>query len=253
MSDWYYHDAGEGRVGPLSADELRRRFQQRRIQRETLVWREGMREWQPLAQAGGEIDLGSVVQDMSMPPPLPSAPAYAAAAASASPVSAMSARPPGAAHARPQKKGMSGCLIAVLVCAGLAVPMIGILAAIALPAYQDYTVRARVMQTINETAPLQAAIAGHFAAYGTCPDTGSAPVAAIVQQLEQGAYTQSVRVGTIEEGRCAFELTLRGTRSSSDGKTILFVAQGNEGTSAWDCTGGDLPAIQRPRQCRPTQ
>ena len=33
---------------------------------------------------------------------------------------------------------MSGCLIALIICAALAVPVVGILAAIAIPAYNDY-------------------------------------------------------------------------------------------------------------------
>ena len=45
MTDWYYHDPAEGRVGPLSAEDLLNRFRERRIQRDTLVWHLDLREW----------------------------------------------------------------------------------------------------------------------------------------------------------------------------------------------------------------
>lgn len=48
MIDWYYHDPDTGRVGPLSAAKLRKRFQERRIQRDTLLWHHDLRELQPL-------------------------------------------------------------------------------------------------------------------------------------------------------------------------------------------------------------
>src|SRR5687768_6933461 len=71
MIDWYYHDPGEGRIGPLSAEELRKRFQDRRIQRDTLVWHHGLREWQPLERMAADIGLETLQVDTSRPPPLP--------------------------------------------------------------------------------------------------------------------------------------------------------------------------------------
>lgn len=47
----------------------------------------------------------------------------------------------------------------VLACA---VPLIGILAAISIPAYQDYVVRARVTAAISEAAPVRQSIAAFF-------------------------------------------------------------------------------------------
>ena len=46
MTDGYYHAPGQGRVGPLSADEMRARFRDRRITRDMLAWHDGLREWQ---------------------------------------------------------------------------------------------------------------------------------------------------------------------------------------------------------------
>ncbi|MFN3986794.1 MAG: pilin [Rhodocyclaceae bacterium] len=46
----------------------------------------------------------------------------------------------------------------------------GILAAIAVPAYQDYTLRAEVSAAVAETRDVQAALADHYATHGNLPD-----------------------------------------------------------------------------------
>ncbi|MEG2802967.1 RDD family protein [Stenotrophomonas sp.] len=56
MTEWYYAD-GQDRQGPLSADELRLRFQRAQISLATLVWREGYPQWKPLAEAVDELQL----------------------------------------------------------------------------------------------------------------------------------------------------------------------------------------------------
>ena len=234
MTSWYYTDDTRNRIGPLSADELRDHYRQRRLRRDSLTWRDGMAQWQPLASLAVELGLDAITPDPSQPPPLPGSgplPGF-------TPVRAM-----------PKKQPMSGCLIALIICAALAVPVMGILAAIAIPAYNDYVQRAKVMEVIADVAPLEQAIAAHVASESTCPDNDSASIAAPLRQLGQNARVAAVRVGTLEGGRCAFEITLQAIGTQSDGTTMLFEAS-DEGAKAWTCGGGDLPDRYRPRQCR---
>ncbi|MGY3266143.1 type IV pilus assembly protein PilA [Lysobacter sp. HA35] len=248
--DWFYHDPGQGRVGPLSAEELRNRYRDRRIQLDTLVWREGLREWQALDRVGEELDLLSVKQDSSRPPPLPPGPvpgvgatAYAAAGAPGGYAPAYAGRtaPPGYRAAPPQKRGMSGCLIALIVAGVVAVPMIAILAAIALPAYNDYTVRAKVAQLADSRAPaIEASVAEAHQRLGRCAKDAA----------EAGVDDANVHVGQLQDGRCAFEITLRDAKPQLDGKTIMY-AEPTPPSTQWDCTGGDLPARYRRIQCKP--
>ena len=241
MTQWYYSDDARNRHGPHTAEELRTHYRQRRVRRDTLVWREGLGEWLPLERVAGEVDLDSVVPDVSLPLPPPLPPSAAAA-----PIYATRPAPP-------PKKGLSGCLIAVLVCAVLAVPMIGILAAIAIPAYSDYTGRVKVSAAMTETTPLKVAIMEYAASHGTCPDDDTQDLAAPLQQVGHGQYVEAVHVGTLEGGNCAFEITLRGLNARADGTTLLFEARGDDSPTEWDCTGGSLPALYRPPQCRAAQ
>ena len=57
MSNWYYADAERQRQGPLTAEELTQRFHQGRLRLDTLVWRDGLAEWQPLRAFTDELAL----------------------------------------------------------------------------------------------------------------------------------------------------------------------------------------------------
>lgn len=69
MSAWYYVDAGHNRQGPVSAEELAMAFRQGRVNRDTLVWRDGLPQWVPLERHLAELPA---------PPPVIPAPAAVA-------------------------------------------------------------------------------------------------------------------------------------------------------------------------------
>ncbi len=243
MTDWYYHDPARGRVGPHTAGEMRERFRDRRIQYDTLVWHAGLREWQPLERQVVELELVGVKPDASAPPPLPSVmPRPVQRAATSSPARGASSRHPGPAR----KAGLSGCAIVALVVAGLTVPAVGILAAIAVPAYRDYTVRAKTSSSVYGAAvAIQRAVDEHAGRQGRCPDNDD--MAPVLEHLATSMPATQLQFGAVDEGQCAFEFTLGGIDRDADGRTWLFVSQGD---SIWDCTGGDLPARFRPGICK---
>ena len=55
MSMWYYADADHARQGPIDAAELVRLRLQGRLAWDTLVWREGMTDWQPMRDFASEL------------------------------------------------------------------------------------------------------------------------------------------------------------------------------------------------------
>jgi type IV pilus assembly protein PilA len=75
----------------------------------------------------------------------------------------------------------------------IVVAIIGILAAIAIPAYQDYTIRAQVTEGLNLAAPAKASVAEYFANTGNFPTTNTE--AGIGNNTDiQGKYVASVTV-----------------------------------------------------------
>ena len=245
MNNWFHHDPATGRNGPFSTEQLLERYRQRLVQADTLVWREGLREWQPLERAMAE--LGSMLgpQDSSMPPPLP---AYASAPAMMAPAS--DRLHPRMRTPRAQRQGMSGCLIALIVVAVLAVPVMAILAAIALPAYRDYTVKAKTMQAIAESRPLQDAIIDYFSRNGSCPSPGDAGFEDM--RRFTSPLVESVNLGITEHGSCAYGLSLPFARNSVKSAVAVMVMSGRDGAYSFefDCNASTLAEMQQPSICR---
>jgi len=57
MTEWYYVDIRQQRQGPLDSDSLAAQFRAGRIERTTLVWRDGMNQWEALETRAHELGI----------------------------------------------------------------------------------------------------------------------------------------------------------------------------------------------------
>ena len=131
----------------------------------------------------------------------------------------------------------------------IVVAIIGILAAVALPAYQDYTVRGRVSEGLVAAAAAKVAVSEN-AASGSA-DLGAGYV----------APTATSNVTSVAIAAATGEVTVT-TTAKAGGGTIVFVpgtgaahtalAAGTIPTDriGWSCTTGTLSAKYRPSECR---
>lgn len=128
----------------------------------------------------------------------------------------------------------------------IVVAIIGILAAVAIPAYQDYTVRSRVTEGLSLAASAKTTVSEN-ASSGTALDAGwNAPgatdnVTSVALNGATGAititYTARAGGGTI-------------IMTPTSGGAALASGTIPAGEIQWDCTGGSLAAEYRPANCR---
>ena len=134
----------------------------------------------------------------------------------------------------------------------IVVAIIGILAAVALPAYQDYTVRARVTEGLSLASAAKTAVAENAAnassdlASGWTAPRGTPNVASVAVASNNGEIT--ITYTTKAGGATGANTILLHPQSSGVDLAVNTVP----GSSIdWSCTGGTLVAKYRPSQCRP--
>ena len=79
----------------------------------------------------------------------------------------------------------------------IVVAIIGILAAIAIPAYQDYTIRSQVTEGLNLAASVKAEVAEYYAQYGRWPTAivgAAGTLGHAAGQIPSGKYVNGVKI-----------------------------------------------------------
>ncbi len=128
----------------------------------------------------------------------------------------------------------------------IVVAIIGILAAIAIPAYQDYTIRAQVSEGLNLAAAAKAAVSEYYMDRGVYPgDNATAGLSA--PATISGKYVDGVTVGalgliTVGYGNDAHTTLAPGSL------TLAPTDQG--GSVSWDCNGVGILDKHLPAACR---
>ena len=129
----------------------------------------------------------------------------------------------------------------------IVVAIVGILAAIALPAYQDYTIRAKVTEGLNLADAAKSTLGEFRQAQGRWTTTNS--VAGLAGTINSN-YVSNVQVGTGNSITVTFSNTLN---SAVSGNTLIFHGSMNSaGVINWTCTSttATLNNKYRPANCR---
>ncbi|EMU0932202.1 pilin, partial [Neisseria gonorrhoeae] len=113
----------------------------------------------------------------------------------------------------------------------IVIAIVGILAAVALPAYQDYTARAQVSEAILLAEGQKSAVTEYYLNHGTWPkDNTSAGVASSGEI--KGKYVQSV---TVANGVVTAEMNPSGVNNEIKGKKLSLWARRQNGSVKWFC------------------
>lgn len=149
-----------------------------------------------------------------------------------------------------QQSGNSGCMIAVVVGAVLAVLMAGILAAIAIPQYQDYVGRAQVSEGMAIASGLKTQVSNAYLQSGKCPTNADEGFRSA--ESYAGTYVASVTVGALDNGNCAVQIHYGGAKANRQiaGSTLLFEADRSAGDFRWTCRSDTLKNKFLPTICR---
>jgi len=140
------------------------------------------------------------------------------------------------------RKGAGNYIWAVIV-PFFGIGLIGILAAIAIPAYQDYVYRVKVAQALTAVEPLKQDYADYLRQNRSLPTS--------IEQLNPeslraryGTAVSSITIGDNNSLRITFKGPL------IEGKTLALIPRESNGSLIWTCHAETLPKKLAPPDCR---
>lgn len=134
----------------------------------------------------------------------------------------------------------------------IVVAIIGILAAIAIPAYQNYAARTQVAEALNMASSFKGEIISSYGESNICPTLTGIGLPA--SGALNGRYVNSLSISTPTGAICAITFTFK-SDSVNDGLksknlTISMLDITMQGSAKWDCTSTDIRQLYLPSTCR---
>ncbi|HEZ6029932.1 TPA: pilin [Neisseria meningitidis] len=113
----------------------------------------------------------------------------------------------------------------------IVIAIVGILAAVALPAYQDYTARAQVSEAILLAEGQKSAVTEYYLNHGEWPGNNSSAGVASSSTIK-GKYVEKVEV---KNGVITAEMKSSGVNKEIQGKKLSLWAKRQAGSVKWFC------------------
>ena len=134
----------------------------------------------------------------------------------------------------------------------IVVAIIGILAAIAIPAYQDYTVRAKVTEGVNAMSAAKATVSEYYIALGRMP--ANAQDAGVTQTITS-KYVSNIVYAFVSTAASRIDAVINTTNvgTAVGARTVSLFGFGTAARVDWDCARAPAnPILDKylPANCR---
>ena len=129
----------------------------------------------------------------------------------------------------------------------IVIAIIGILAAIAIPAYQDYTIRAKVSEGLNLAGSAKLAVAETYDSTGSW---GATHVDLGLPQALSITGNNVVSVSAANDGAITITYGTNLGPAANSQTVVLDPSTALAGSLVWSCNTGTMPGKYMPSNCR---
>ncbi len=132
----------------------------------------------------------------------------------------------------------------------IVVTIIGVLAGIAIPAYQTYLIRTKLIEVSHFSAAAKLYIWEDYFTVARMPLINSNAADYVEQLMLSSKLIRLAAYDRIDNDSSSLEVTFQKLGSGADNKTMIFLFETDSTKIELDCRGGTLPTVYRPPICR---
>lgn len=137
--------------------------------------------------------------------------------------------------------GGTSAVALIVVIIFVFIPIIGILAAIAIPAYHDYNIRARIAEGLIISTPYRTGVTDYLLKNRKLPQS------TIDLEITQDVHSKFIRNIGIENGMII--ITFTGI-NEIEGKSVVYKPSISNNNIIWECRGVNIQPKYLPSKCR---
>lgn len=130
------------------------------------------------------------------------------------------------------------------------VAIIGLLTAIAIPSYQTYLIRAKLIEILRFADAAKTYLWEEYATNAHMPDPTSTAATNVSEMMLTSQYIDTATYTKIDAQTSSVEVKFKDMGAGADGETILFLLETDTSKINMDCSQGTMTDFYRPSSCR---
>lgn len=132
----------------------------------------------------------------------------------------------------------------------IVVAIIGILASLAFPAYQSFTVRAKLIEILRFSDAAKTYLWEEYFTSAHMPEANSYAANNVVDMMLSSPYVDTAIYTKTDNDNASIEVKFKGMGAGADGETMIFQLATDQEKITMDCSQGTMADFYRPSSCR---
>lgn len=132
----------------------------------------------------------------------------------------------------------------------IVVAIVGILAALAIPSYQDYVIRVRLVEATQFSGSAKIYIWEEYFTGARMPPSTSNAADTVESMMLSSDFVSAASYNRVNRDTATLDVSFANIGGAAENKTIVYTFSTNGESIELDCKGGNMPDIYRSATCK---